>query len=211
MGSVQDSAPPSAAAIAIGTAIVSVVVGYYIGQAQSIGVFGGSSRLHPAALADDDESDASDADSQSGGVHEVGELKQFAGSSDECKLVLVTRTDLGMGKGKPSQHPFRFCYTPPVAISRAYPVQELGLAASDDPVTPLALATCSRDEAVARALSLTRRRHTDTVSRQDSRTMFSRYAGLLQDDPACRSSASVATTLGATRPGEGRAQSGQRG
>ena len=109
MASVQDSAPPSAAAIAIGTAIVSVVVGYYVGQAQSIGVFGGSPRPHRAALADDEESDASDADSQSGGVHEVGELKHFAGSGEECKLVLVTRTDLGMGKGK--------CQHPPISVT----------------------------------------------------------------------------------------------
>jgi hypothetical protein len=185
MGSVQDSAPPSAAAIAIGTAIVSVVVGYYIGQAQSIGVFGGSSRLHPAALADDDESDASDADSQSGGVHEVGELKQFAGSSEECKLVLVTRTDLGMGKGKSGWRLLVSVTHPPTHRCYQPRIQELGLAASDDPVTPLALATCSPEEAVTRAPSLTRQRHTNTVSRQDCRTMLACYAGLLQDATAC--------------------------
>lgn len=28
-----------------------------------------------------------------------GELKAFEGNREECKLVLVVRTDLGMGKG----------------------------------------------------------------------------------------------------------------
>ena len=125
MASVQARPPPSAAAIAIGTAIVSLVVGYFIGQAQSIGVFGGSSRHHPAAVADDEDSDASDAESQSGGVHEVGELKQFAGSSEECKLVLVTRTDLGMTKGKCGQRLSVSCHTYPRCYQQY--IQELGL------------------------------------------------------------------------------------
>ena len=30
---------------------------------------------------------------------EQGELKGFEGNKEECKLVLVVRTDLGMGKG----------------------------------------------------------------------------------------------------------------
>ncbi len=30
---------------------------------------------------------------------EGGELKAFEGNREECKLVLVVRTDLGMGKG----------------------------------------------------------------------------------------------------------------
>ena len=30
---------------------------------------------------------------------EQGELKAFEGNKEECKLVLVVRTDLGMGKG----------------------------------------------------------------------------------------------------------------
>jgi PTH2 family peptidyl-tRNA hydrolase len=125
MANVQDRGPPSAAAIAIGTAIVSGLAGYYIGQAQSIGLFGGSSTarhtLGPRQQSDDDEeSDASDAASQSGDVQEVGELKSFAGSSEECKLVLVTRTDLGMGKGKFGDHLFRFRYTSTAAITSPF-------------------------------------------------------------------------------------------
>ena len=104
MANVQDRGPPSAAAIAVGTAIISGLTGYYLGQARSIGLFGGSSRTHAAGKLgqqqEDEESDISDAASESGDMHDVGELQTFAGSSEECKLVLVTRTDLGMGKGK---------------------------------------------------------------------------------------------------------------
>ena len=115
MANVQDRGPPSATAIAIGTAIVSALAGYYVGQARSIGLFGGSSTAHPTArvgrqqLDSDEESDASDAESQGGDALVVGELKGFADSSEECKLVLVTRTDLGMGKGKSGRRfPFPF-------------------------------------------------------------------------------------------------------
>lgn len=105
MANVQDRGPPSAAAIAVGTAIISGLTGYYIGQARSIGLFGGSSRS-PSTARDghqqqhDDESDISDADSESGDMQDLGELNTFPGSSEECKLVLVTRTNLGMTKGK---------------------------------------------------------------------------------------------------------------
>ena len=101
MANVQDRGPPSAAAIAIGTAIISGLTGYYLGQAKSIGLLGGSpsGRLGIGHLQQDEESDLSDADSESGDVlHE--ELKNFSDSSEECKLVLVVRTDLGMQKGK---------------------------------------------------------------------------------------------------------------
>ena len=107
MANVQDRGPPSAAAIAVGTAIISGLTGYYLGQARSIGLFGGSSRSPPIAKVghehhQDDESDLSDADSDSGDMQlqDLGELKTFPDSSEECKLVLVTRTDLGMTKGK---------------------------------------------------------------------------------------------------------------
>lgn len=103
MAGLQDRPEPSAVAVAVGTALVSLVVGYYIGQAQSIGVFGRASSPHPAALDDEESDDASDAEPQSGGARQLGELQRFAGNSEECKLVLVTRTDLGMTKGKCGQ------------------------------------------------------------------------------------------------------------
>lgn len=124
MANVQDRGPPSTAAIAIGTSIISLLVGYYIGQARSIGLFGGSSTASAAATqvgrqpSDDEESDASDAESQSG----VGELQSFTDSSEECKLVLVTRTDLGMTKGIAFRFRHTFTVLPSAAHTRARPV-----------------------------------------------------------------------------------------
>lgn len=45
--------------------------------------------------SEDEDSEGSDEDE----VAEGGELKTFTDNSDDCKLVLVVRTDLGMGKG----------------------------------------------------------------------------------------------------------------
>ena len=104
MANVQDRGPPSAAAIAIGTAIISALTGYYLGQARSIGLFGKAATTKASAgvghaREDEEDSDISDADSE-GGDASVGELNTFSGNSEECKLVLVVRNDLGMGKGK---------------------------------------------------------------------------------------------------------------
>ena len=104
MANVHDPGPPSVAAVAVGTAIISALFGYYIGQARSIGLFGGAASSHakptPGHQQQDDESDISDADSESGDVQDIGELQAFPDSSEECKLVLVVRNDLGMGKGE---------------------------------------------------------------------------------------------------------------
>lgn len=97
---------PSTAAIAIATAILSGITGYFIGQGRSIGLLGGSSnsrsnkatrQFHPEARHDSG-SDISDASSDTG--DENADLSSFPGDREECKLVLVVRTDLGMGKGK---------------------------------------------------------------------------------------------------------------
>ncbi len=103
MANVQDRGPPSTASIALATAIVSGLAGYYFAQARSIGLFG-STTTRPAAGAATEESDVSDAESAShsdedDNVQDLGELKSFADSAEEYKLVLVVRTDLGMGKG----------------------------------------------------------------------------------------------------------------
>ncbi|WPH05004.1 PTH2-domain-containing protein [Acrodontium crateriforme] len=113
-----DRASPSLAAIAIGTAIVSGLMGYYLGQATSIGLFSA-----PSSTATRDQSDISDADGADSDddLQDLGELKTFAGSSEECKLVLVVRTDLGMGKGKIAAqcgHATLACYK---ALARADP------------------------------------------------------------------------------------------
>lgn len=145
MANVQDRGPPSTAAVAIGTAIISVLVGYYIGQARSIGLFGASSTSHPSARVgrqqvddEEDDSDASDAESQDGDALVVGELKRFADNSEECKLVLVTRTDLGMTKGK-SGRCFPLPLHPTATCSLAHTYKSLSPhTPSDDPATPLA-------------------------------------------------------------------------
>jgi len=100
MANVQDRGPPSTANIAIATAIVSGLAGYYFAQARSIGLFGSSS-TRPAAGGPDDSdiSDAADEDEDEDDVQDLGELKSFAGNPEECKLVLVVRNDLGMNKG----------------------------------------------------------------------------------------------------------------
>lgn len=87
---------PSATAIAIGTAILAGVTGYFIGQASTIGVFGQSGNHKTRAVRVDDtsEDDVDDEDLTDRA------LLKAADPYEECKLVLVVRTDLGMGKGK---------------------------------------------------------------------------------------------------------------
>jgi len=61
----------------------------------------------------EDEDENEDEDSGGGGEGEMGELKAFEGSREECKLVLVVRTDLGMGKGVPL---YATCFHRPLLI-----------------------------------------------------------------------------------------------
>ena len=109
MANVQDRGPPSATAVAISTAIVAGLAGYFLGQASSIGLFGKSDTRAPAARlsrhegeakpdtsetdSDDDDDDA--AEDEDDDVQDLGELQTFPGNSEECKLVLVVRSDLG--------------------------------------------------------------------------------------------------------------------
>jgi PTH2 family peptidyl-tRNA hydrolase len=109
MANVQDRDPPSAAAIAIGTAIVAGVTGYFLGQASSIGLFGKSDTRSPAARlspgegeakpdnseTESDDDDEEGEDDEDDDVQDLGELQTFPGNTEECKLVLVVRNDLG--------------------------------------------------------------------------------------------------------------------
>jgi len=108
MANVQDRGPPSAAAVAIGSAIVAGLAGYFLGQASSIGLFGKSDTRAPVARlsrsegegkpdasetdSNDDDAEGDDDDSD---VQDLGELQTFPGNTEECKLVLVVRSDLG--------------------------------------------------------------------------------------------------------------------
>jgi peptidyl-tRNA hydrolase len=105
MALVQDRGTPSIAAVAIATGIIGIVTGYFIGQGASLGLFGGSSRTHTkhAPNSEDDDSDEDDYEGPVGEDESLGDANQelggFPGNNEECKLVLVVRTDLGMTKG----------------------------------------------------------------------------------------------------------------
>ncbi|OAP55380.1 peptidyl-tRNA hydrolase [Fonsecaea erecta] len=107
-----EKAPPSLAAVAVSSVILGLLAGYFIGQGSSIGVFGGSGnakqarkswpnsydvKVHADSSDDqaDDEDEADEEDEDDG-----KELNDFKDSTEEVKLVLAVRTDLGMGKGK---------------------------------------------------------------------------------------------------------------
>ncbi|PNS15687.1 peptidyl-tRNA hydrolase [Sphaceloma murrayae] len=91
-----DRPPPSVYAVAFAAAIVAGLTGYFLGQAQSIGLFGAKSVSPKEKDAESDsESDLSDDDEED---HQ--ELEGFSEKNEPCKLVLVVRTDLGMTKGK---------------------------------------------------------------------------------------------------------------
>jgi hypothetical protein len=106
--------PPSLTAVAISSLILGLLAGYFIGQGSSIGVFGGSGgpkqakkswpnsydvKVH-ADSSDDQADDEDEADEDEADEEDGLELKDFKDSSEEVKLVLAVRTDLGMGKGR---------------------------------------------------------------------------------------------------------------
>ncbi|KAL8920150.1 MAG: hypothetical protein Q9172_004632 [Xanthocarpia lactea] len=157
----SDRQPPSTTSIIIGTAILGVALGYFIGQGSSLGIFGftpppskGKSKskntkkswpnsydvtVHPDSSdeevfkqirgadlgieseesSEDTSSDEPEARDQLGQKQEG--LNQFEENREECKLVLVVRTDLGMGKGKIAaqcSHATLACYR---ALSSNFP------------------------------------------------------------------------------------------
>ncbi|KAK3617235.1 hypothetical protein LTR56_025418 [Elasticomyces elasticus] len=130
MANVQDRGPPSTTNIVLATAIVSGLAGYYFAQARSIGLFGGQSITRTAAAADNKDSDVSDAEgstspNEDDDVQDLGELKSFAGNTEECKLVLVVRKDLGMSPGKIGAqcgHATLACYKTLVRANPRHPV-----------------------------------------------------------------------------------------
>ncbi|CAO2650818.1 Nn.00g091150.m01.CDS01 [Neocucurbitaria sp. VM-36] len=94
----QDSSQPSTANIAVACAIIAGVTGYMLGQAKSLGLFGGSPISQPAQRKDKKADSSDDEDSED--EDDDTAPAEFPGHTEECKLVLVVRTDLGMTKGK---------------------------------------------------------------------------------------------------------------
>ncbi|MCJ1389610.1 hypothetical protein MMC18_002467 [Xylographa bjoerkii] len=140
--------PPSTAAIALATGILCGIGGYFLGQGASLGLFRSGQKasaksswpnsydvtVHPDSSDEElmkhlkgesqppSEEEDSDSDSAS---HAQGELKSFEGNKEECKLVLVVRTDLGMGKGKIAaqcSHATLACYSHFLAHAPASPL-----------------------------------------------------------------------------------------
>lgn len=102
-----DRVPPTTTAYVIATGIIAGVVGYFIGQGASLGLFHEKKswpnsydvKVHRDSSDEegDDEEGESEDDSEEEGNGE--ELAQFKDNSEEVKMVLVIRTDLGMTKG----------------------------------------------------------------------------------------------------------------
>lgn len=97
----QEGTQPSTANIAVACAILAGVTGYFLGTAKSLGLFGGSPISEPAqresekAHGSDNESSDDEDDDEDNDTAPA----EFPGHTEECKMVLVVRTDLGMTKG----------------------------------------------------------------------------------------------------------------
>ncbi|KUL84675.1 hypothetical protein ZTR_06695 [Talaromyces verruculosus] len=100
---------PTTASYVFATAIIAGVVGYFAGQGASLGLFSaspataGRSKSKRAAKEKETKNDLESESEEEEDSEEEGddaELATFEGNIEEVKLVLVVRTDLGMGKGK---------------------------------------------------------------------------------------------------------------
>lgn len=107
-----DRIPPTPIAYVIATAIVAGVTGYFIGQGASLGLFREKQgwpnsydvKVHRDSSDEEDEgseSEEEESDEEEGNGEELASFKE---NTDEVKLVLVVRTDLGMTKGMTSKN-----------------------------------------------------------------------------------------------------------
>ena len=96
--------PPTTTSYVIATAIIAGVTGYFVGQGSSLGLFSSNEKegwpnsynvkVHRDSSDEEDEEEEEDSEDE-----EQGELANFDNNTEEVKLVLVIRTDLGMTKG----------------------------------------------------------------------------------------------------------------
>ncbi|KAL8726839.1 MAG: hypothetical protein Q9166_006455 [cf. Caloplaca sp. 2 TL-2023] len=154
----SDRPPPSVTSIVIGTAILAVTLGYFIGQGASLGLFKTPDKtksksknpkkswpnsydvtIHPDSSdeevfkqirgadlgisSEESSKDSSSGEEESGNLlgQKQDGLETFRDNREECKLVLVVRMDLGMGKGKIAaqcSHATLACYR---ALSSNFP------------------------------------------------------------------------------------------
>lgn len=98
-----DRLPPTTTAYVIATAILAGVTGYFIGQGSSLGLFSKERKSWPNSYNVQVHGDSSEEESGSEEDEEEegdgSELSKFNDNTDDVKLVLVVRTDLGMTKG----------------------------------------------------------------------------------------------------------------
>ncbi|KAJ6072689.1 hypothetical protein N7467_010774 [Penicillium canescens] len=101
-----DRIPPTTTAYVIATAIIAGVTGYFIGQGSSLNLFKekegwpNSYNVKVHSHSSDEEEEESDEESDSEDEGNGEELASFKDNTEEVKLVLVVRMDLGMTKGK---------------------------------------------------------------------------------------------------------------
>jgi PTH2 family peptidyl-tRNA hydrolase len=98
----QETNQPSTANIALACAILAGVTGYFLGTAKSLGLFGGSPVSEPLrkhSEKEEEEDTSEDESSDDDDEDDDTAPAEFPGHTEECKMVLVVRTDLGMTKG----------------------------------------------------------------------------------------------------------------
>ncbi|KAL2862895.1 aminoacyl-tRNA hydrolase PTH2 [Aspergillus lucknowensis] len=126
-----DRLPPSTTTYVVATAIIAGITGYFIGQGASLGLFSSREKegwpnsynvkVHRGSSDEEDESGEDESEDEGDG----GELASFESNTEEVKLVLVVRTDLGMTKGKIAaqcSHATLACYKYLVAHTASSPI-----------------------------------------------------------------------------------------
>ncbi|KIW06464.1 peptidyl-tRNA hydrolase [Verruconis gallopava] len=79
--------------------LLGVLTGFFLGRISATTISPANALHTPTKAGKAKAEDSIESDSEGEG-DEQGELGDFKGSNEECKLVLVVRTDLGMTKGK---------------------------------------------------------------------------------------------------------------
>lgn len=193
---------PSIWAVAFGASVVAGLAGYFLGTASSIGVFGGnqhsvvtssSSSSSDKKAHDDIPVDNDGSASETDESDDDQEVSTFEDSSEECKLVLVVRTDLGMTKGTYHFFSFSSCILVCLAVKEDLPRRQCPMPRNRKTThTPIIL-THSR--------SLLR-------NRQDSCSVFTCNPRMLQDTLA--TAIPDPEALGKLRSGKGCAAGQER-
>lgn len=122
-----DPQSPSTIALLTATAILAATAGYMFGTASYLGLFNSSNssdslhkqkkpkrswpnsydvQIHPDSSDEElmeslKEDDVEEEAEESSSADDIGQLGSWEGNLEECKMMFVVRTDLGMTKGRP--------------------------------------------------------------------------------------------------------------